>query len=504
MNVGILYKKSRKIISSKSFFLCILAIFAISALWLVFSARYPMAFDENYHYGIIQQYAHQWSPFITQPPAHAESLGDITRYPSYLYHYLMSFPYRLISLFTRSDTVKIISLRLFSVGMWLGALVLFRKAFLRAHLSAALTNLALLFYILIPNFLFLSAHISYDNMLILLTAWIFLLMVDFINGLKKGSLDVELLLKIAIVNLFASITKYTHLPVFLAIAIFILIYTPVMVCRKKIRIMNALKKSFMKLSLLRRVLLVSLLILGLGLFLERYAVNYSRYGSIVPACDSAMSVSICQHYGPWIRDHNYMQNPNAPGAVHWNIGVYSLHWIAQEMYELFFTINYNYANLRPLLLPFITAWVILISGVLLVARYSRKLFENLFFMLFGLSIATYGVTLFFNNYFRFIQVHHPVALHGRYFAPLGPLILILFAYAFYYAFHSYKRYAQILTLSMGVIAFILFTQGGGVVSFILSSDESWYWPSQSVRVMNREAKRILQKVVIPTRFPDKV
>jgi hypothetical protein len=57
-----------RVLSSRRFFLVIIGIFVVEAAWFALTAQYPMAFDENYHFGIIQIYSHQWLPFITKVP----------------------------------------------------------------------------------------------------------------------------------------------------------------------------------------------------------------------------------------------------------------------------------------------------------------------------------------------------------------------------------------------------------------------------------------------------
>ncbi|HSX30798.1 MAG TPA: hypothetical protein VLE99_02675, partial [Candidatus Saccharimonadales bacterium] len=105
----------------------IVSFFVLEALWFVFSARYPMAFDENYHFGLIKLHAEQWVPFFTSQPHDASVFGAVVRDPSYLYHWLMSFPYRFISLFTHSQTAHVIVLRMINVGMFAYGLTLYRR-----------------------------------------------------------------------------------------------------------------------------------------------------------------------------------------------------------------------------------------------------------------------------------------------------------------------------------------------------------------------------------------
>src|SRR5690348_2593324 len=96
---------------SKRFFYGVMAFFVAESLWIVFSARYPLAFDEEFHFGLIQLHASQWLPFFTSQPPHADAYGSVVRDPSYLYHFLMSVPYRLIRLVTINEVAQIIVLR---------------------------------------------------------------------------------------------------------------------------------------------------------------------------------------------------------------------------------------------------------------------------------------------------------------------------------------------------------------------------------------------------------
>src|SRR5580692_8418743 len=94
-------RRAVALIGSRRFFWGIVALLVLQAVWIACSGRYPMAFDEDFHLGIIRLYAHHLSPFWNGQPAGADAFGAVSRDPSYLYHYLMSFPYRLTSVFTQ-------------------------------------------------------------------------------------------------------------------------------------------------------------------------------------------------------------------------------------------------------------------------------------------------------------------------------------------------------------------------------------------------------------------
>src|SRR6185369_13463896 len=46
------------LLSSRRFGVGVLAFFVFEALWVTFSALYPMAFDEDFHFGLIKLYSH--------------------------------------------------------------------------------------------------------------------------------------------------------------------------------------------------------------------------------------------------------------------------------------------------------------------------------------------------------------------------------------------------------------------------------------------------------------
>jgi hypothetical protein len=110
------------LIGSPGFFWGVLALLVLQAAWLACTGRYPMAFDEDFHLGIIRLYAHHISPFWNAQPPGADKFGAVFRDPSYLYQYLMSFPYRLISVFTADQTIQVLWLRAINIGLFKPAL----------------------------------------------------------------------------------------------------------------------------------------------------------------------------------------------------------------------------------------------------------------------------------------------------------------------------------------------------------------------------------------------
>src|SRR5665811_2105922 len=158
------------LVASHKFFWAVVALLVLQAAWIALSGRYPMAFDEDFHLGIIKLYAHHLSPIWSGQPPNYDTFGAVTRDPSYLYQYLMSFPYRLISLFTRDQTIQVLSLRAINIGLFAWGLTLYRRLLLRTGASKAIVHACLLIFVLIPIAPFLAAQINYDNLFLPMVA----------------------------------------------------------------------------------------------------------------------------------------------------------------------------------------------------------------------------------------------------------------------------------------------------------------------------------------------
>ncbi|HVX58758.1 MAG TPA: hypothetical protein VG964_03425, partial [Candidatus Saccharimonadales bacterium] len=209
-----------RVIASNGFFKAILIIFVLQAIWIAISAGYPQPFDENTHFGLIQLYSHHWLPFISEPTT-ANTFGVVSRDPSYLYHYLLSFPYRLSAHFLRNVDEQILFMRLFSIAFFAWGLVLFRKLLGYCKVSDGVLNASLLFFVLIPVVPLLAGQLNYDNLLMLLTPAVLLAAVRFTERLKAGEFNLSGLCICLALGLLASITQIDFLPIFVGIIVWV-------------------------------------------------------------------------------------------------------------------------------------------------------------------------------------------------------------------------------------------------------------------------------------------
>jgi hypothetical protein len=196
------------LVANRKFFWVVIALLVLQAAWIALSGRYPMAFDEDFHFGIIKLYAHHLSPIWSGQPPSSDTFGAVTRDPSYLYQYLMSFPYRLINLFTRDQTILVLSLRAIDIGLFAWGLTLYRRLLLRTGASKALVHACLLIFVLIPIAPFLAAQINYDNLFLPMVALALLLVLRFDRQITHHKrLDVKNLAQLLVVCFSASQVK---------------------------------------------------------------------------------------------------------------------------------------------------------------------------------------------------------------------------------------------------------------------------------------------------------
>lgn len=489
-------RKLTDFLSSRRFWYVVFGFFIFEALWLVFSAVYPMAFDEDFHLGVIRMYAEQWSPFLTAHPQTADQFGAVVRDPSYLYHYLMSFPYRILVYFTGTEAMQVVILRLMNVAMFAAGLALFRKVMLRAGASAALTHGALALFVLIPIVPQLAAHINYDNLLMILLPLMCLAVFSLTDSFRKRQINTQALLGFVAICLFMSVVKYAVLP-FLAAALLFL--AAVFAWRFKGHFNKAGPGSRAGFIAMRRPLQIGLLglcLLGGVLFMQRYGVNMVQYKTPVPDCGQVLSAEQCSAYGPWGRDYYFEQVKSIDFSPDPN--TYMAEWVKGMWYRLFFAVNgptSAYTNYRPLPVPYYTAIVLAGAGLLTVLIWWRKVFRgNTYLLFFALLIAVYCVILWLDQYGMYKDTAQPVAINGRYLLPILPLLAVIIGRGLAAAASALR--ATRLKAVLCVAILLLFLHGGGFFTFILRSDNTWYWPSQPVRALNNQARDVLAPVII--------
>jgi hypothetical protein len=482
------------VLRSRRFAIVVLGFFVLEAAWIACSAVYPMAFDEEFHFGLIKVYSHHWLPFLSSQLKSAGQYGPIASDPSYLYHYLMSFPYRFIGLFTHSQTAQVIMLRFMNTAFFAVGLVLFYKLLRRVGSSRLVANTALALFVLIPIVPLLAAHINYDNLLLPLAAWVCLLVAQLNEQFKARKASLQTLATLVGVVMLACLVKYAFLPIAAGAALFLGVqaYRSFRGGHSK-QLRKALAKSHNAMGNRAKLGLVALLLVSGVLFVQRYGLNVAEYHTPVPDCETVLGVDECMSYAPWARNYYYEQSK---GGADDNVLVFTAEWVQGMHYRTFFMITGSggdYANSQPMPLPSAAALILAVTGTIALLCYWRQIFAGRSILVFLLLVAVfYCAVLWLTNYQDFVETGQPVAINGRY------SLVILFPLAAVYgqALAVALRQWRGLRTGLAAVAILCFLQGGGVFSFILRSDASWYWPSPIVVHANNALQQVLRPVIV--------
>jgi hypothetical protein len=457
-----------RFVQSSAFFVLTMLLFVLSAGWIALSARYPMAFDEGYHLGIILLYTHQFSPFFAHQPAGPATYGALTRDPSYLFHWLMSFPYRLVSLWTTSLQVHVIVLRFIDIALFASGLVLMRKVLLKTRASKAIVNLTMLFVVLVPVVPLLAGQINYDDMLVPLTALALLLTVNFAERLnRRHEVDIRHLIYILVVSLLACLVKFPFLPIMTAVVVYLGFLFWQFSRAHPHKLWSKLRTAWRPISRFQKVWLLAILLLSIGLFINTYGVNILKYHNPIPQCGQVLSVQRCSTYPPWARNY---------ADAKYNTGVdanplrFTASWFYGMFTRLFFTINgpgnpnSNANFIAPVLAMALP--VLLGIGVLLFLIYGWKILRHDAVLVFLLFITlSYCVALWGRNYHDFLHLGEMVAINGRYLIPvMFPVVLVLAL-----SYQQLLSKSPVLKALMLLIALLVFLEGGGAISYVYYS-----------------------------------
>lgn len=473
------YSASRRFFGSEIFWRCSLVLFTVQALYIASVGRFSMAFDEHFHLAAIQAYAKTWLPWQVQQPAGPAELGALTADGSYLYHYLMSFPYRLLDLFVHDQTVQIIVLRLLDVGVVVVGWFLFRKLLFVLKTSRPAAHSILALIMLMPMAPFLAGQLTYDTLFFTLCAASVLLAVRLVRRIDEHT-ELPLgqtALTLGVVLVTCQV-KYAFLPAAFGMIAFMTIYVGWKIWRGQLvaRVIASSWAEDMQRS--GSIFAIGVLMLAGMLFAQRYGMNYLQYGALVPDCNKVIGHQRCLDFDPYGRDADIHER-----GWHRTITIsqkfsYPNTWYQKMIRESYFSVGpreINYPSVQPLPVAYAAGKILALVSVVLLAIglvYVRKIsaVEGLLFA----TLTGYVGALLAKNYAAFLFTAVPLSIHGRYVLPFLPLA-------------GYLVYKTLTKLRLGVawrtgaflfvgILLMAHLYGGGIAPFIIGSNDQWYWP----------------------------
>jgi hypothetical protein len=218
------------------------------------------------------------------------------------------------------------------------------------------------------------------------------------------------------------------------------------------------------------------------------------YHTPVPSCERVLDVARCSQYSPWARDYYYEQTRSSEFTP--RVNNYIVDWLRGMRYRSFFAISgveNKFANYHGLVVPVMAATVLAVVGVvLIIAVRPRRIFTgNVFLQFLAWLTVVYIAVLWSEGYEAYARTGVPVAINGRYLIPILPFAALVMGRAFSLAL--VKR--PIMKPLLATAAIVLFVHGGGVMTFIVRSDQTWYWPNQTVIRVNNAARSVLSALL---------
>lgn len=481
-----------KFIASKSFLWIVVAGLVLQGVWVAVSFSYPLLFDETFHFSIIQIFSNTYSPIIVDQPTKYDYLRDLTNEASYVYHYLMSYPLRIIEIFTSDKTVQIIILRLMNVAFVALGIIVYSKALTSAGVKQAYVNGGMLVFVLLPIVPYLAGTINYDNLLFLMTALFALACVRFI---KKGSVtDANNIALVLLAGVSASLIKYTFLPIFFVAILALVVFT---VRRRPKKYFKKLGASFRKNINLGFSIILTLLVITTALFSAIYIKNVVVYGTPRPSCFETLGKERC--LSGYIERRNYMVKNTADSREAQDLWQYLTIWhgymvdgasnvsvVSRDEMGKQLVVKNNglptYSNLLALGL------IVAVAGFLMSVRGHGRFDATLGILL--IIAATGVLAVFMKNLTSYYAFNIAMANQPRYLLIILPIVLAVLAYYF----HQTVRKKAAVVLSF-VAVVMLSTQGGGITSLVVNSQPNWFREDSFIRSVNGTMKEFAQPVI---------
>ena len=409
----------------------IVATFLALTSKIAFASSAFLAYDEGYHFGIIKIYSSHLIPFLGKLPAVDNQYGSVARDGSYLYHYLMSFPVRLMDLFGLGESTQIMVLRSFSITFGIVTLYLAYKLARMLGVGKWAAQLVTLGLVITPVFYDLFSQMNYDTMMIPMTLLSILLTIRISRSLRLRKVHVTQVLGLAGLILATSLVKYSYLPIAAAIVMYLAAVLVRSIGVK--RFTQEITVSFRKTRLGVTIGMLALVLITGVLWMQRYGVDMAIYHTPHPQCSVVLSVDQCMAYGPWARNYQLHETKNQRPIPEPQQISFTKSWIKQMYLGTFMQTKIKDGSLSFMLYDnLFRASILLLPAGMMLALYAAGTFKRIrtqWLPILGIG-ALYGTVLFVQNYADYTSFHMFIAVQARYALPFLPFVYAFAAYGF--------------------------------------------------------------------------
>ncbi len=485
------WSRTVALLGSRGFLAVVLVAFAVQSSWVAMVAR-TSVYDEEYHLAVIRLFTDQWLPVIQQQPD-GVAVGDVERYPSFLYHYLMSFPMRWSEALTGESGVVL--LRILTVLLVTWGLFVWREVVRELGGSAAIANVTVLVVACSPLLVFVSATVNYDNLLFLLTAAFVLASVRLY---RRDEVDLSLWVQLITFGSLAAVTKYAFLPIGGALLLCVVVRQVGIVRAGGLRGSWSRWRDGMPITRVRRWAALVLLVVAVGLVLERYVGNLVRFGTPLPDCADVQTVETCLRWGPWGRNYRWDEaSPDVALSLGSALAFFSGTWLPQMLWQgnaigvigdgraiLLDNGPHAFGSLIAWGLPAVVVVLLLSVPALRRVRGALPLL-----VVFGFYLAV----LFGQNLLDYLRLGQAVGVHSRYVFLVLPVVLGIALIGVSRLLADARGWKLVLLCAFVVAS----TQGGGIVQFLHQTTPAWWSDRPALVAVQEQLGRVTERLVLP-------
>lgn len=480
------------LLSSKYFLIFTIMLFALQSFWVALSFRFPMVFDELFHFKVIEIFTNHTTPLVLNQPLEYDAYSSFLFGSVSLYHYIMGFVLRFITIFTSSLFTQVIYLRVINLLLVTFGLYLYSKLFDAVGVKKIVSNVTIFIFSLVPLLSLVAATINYDNLIFMLTPAYLLLSVNTIKAKNKRA-TTRNLIGVTVTGLFASLIKFSFLPLFVGAFIGLLL----MLFRGHHSQLPKYLWNGLKLQKIKFIVIgLSAVILLSGLFSVRYLLSIYRYGTPVPSCAVTLGVERCSANPVFSQEMKDQRTKDQRNVV--PVQDYVVDWV--QLMGSGYTataVNTTANKIESAASPIVYRASAIITGYLVIAitlyqfKSIKELHSREWFLILSAVISLIVATFLFNA-MTYYDMHSNMNVQSRYMLPIALPVMVIGAVAVNKAMGGRRSLKLILLAGFVIVS----TQGSGAALHINKSSQSWYWQKPKILKTNQFIKNITDPLYI--------